>query len=334
MHRKSLMRVILTFFCLYDLTQCNTILPDPAELCSLFEDGTRIRKPGSCTEYILCANSMGTTYSCPSNQKFDRAKQGCVLETNLTDTDDYCRNRCEGIDGKWITDPASCKGYLYCREGQPIQGYCENDYVFNENDAMCDFAENLSCNVVHEICDLVPEGTLYRNTADCSKYYKCTKGKSVSTSCARNTHYNVQTKTCGKQWLDDACVPTFSCGTSSRILKGFQSDGVTCRGYFYCRDFGTVRDLEPNYGRCPEGTFYDQTALACIDPLDSDCSYNRCQGRGNSYVQTNEDDCRNYIVCENGVEVKRQRCSGDQFFDEKMQVCVKSIVSYKCCDGK
>ncbi|XP_054734753.1 peritrophin-44-like [Anastrepha obliqua] len=334
MQQKSLLSLFVIFCCLYGFVESDTILPDPAGLCSLFQDGTRIRKPGSCTEYIHCANSTGITYSCPSTQKFDRSKQSCVLEANLSDTDDYCRNRCEGIDGKWITDPASCKGYLYCKSGQSFQGYCPSDYVFNEKDAICDFADNYNCNVVPEICDLVPNGMQYRDTTDCNKYYTCTKGVSVSTTCTKNTHYNVQTKSCGQQWLDSSCIPTFTCGTNTKILTGFQSDGATCRGYFYCRDLGTERDLEPGYGQCPEGTFFHQSTQACIDPLKSDCAYNRCQGRNITYVQTNNDNCRNFILCENGVATKTQRCSGDKFFDEKMQACVTNIVSYDCCDGK
>ncbi|XP_067644838.1 peritrophin-44-like [Eurosta solidaginis] len=334
MIQKSLLALVVIYSSISYIGECTVTLPNPSKLCNLFKDGMRIRKPGSCTEYIECFNSTSTAYSCPPNQQFDRKKQSCVSSGDLTDSDDYCRNRCKGIDGKWISDPASCQGYLYCNAGQDLQGYCDDGYVFNEAKSICDFEDSLQCNIVPEICDLVANNMQYRDETDCNKYYKCSKGKSVSMKCTKNAHYNVQMGSCGQQWLDNSCIPEFSCGTDKKIWKGFHSDGATCRGYFYCRDFGTVRDLSPTFAQCPVGTFFSQAAQACVNPLQSDCKYNRCQGRGNMFVQTNEDDCRNYIVCENDVEVKRQRCSGDKFFDEKSQACVKFMIAYSCCDGR
>lgn len=328
MVKKSLVILHLLFYYLNEFGVCVTTLPDPIKLCSLFKDGIRLRKPGSCTQYIHCSNSTGIIYSCPSLQKFDRNAQSCVLESKLSDVDNYCRNRCLNINGKWVTDPATCKGYLYCKNGQPMQGYCENGYYFNEAKSLCDFENVKFCNILPEICDLVPDGTSYRNSTDCKSYFICKNGKSVSQNCSK--YYNAQTNACGSKLPNYPCAPKYEC----KNRKGIFSDGVSCRGYFYCRDFGKENDLDPIFGQCPVGTLFDQTTQSCTDPIESDCSFDRCQGRNDMDVQTNDDNCRSYITCKNGERIEKKRCSGDKFFDEKSQTCVHAIITYKSCDGK
>ncbi|XP_011179912.1 peritrophin-44 [Zeugodacus cucurbitae] len=333
MLKKSLLLLSLIFCYLHDYGLCVTTLPDPTELCGFFKDGIRLRKPGSCTEYIHCSNSTGVIYSCPSPQKFDRKAQRCVLESNLSDVDDYCRNRCLNINDKWVTDPATCKGYFYCKNGQPIQGYCTNGYYFNEAKSMCDFENVKLCNIVPEICDLVPDGTKYRSSTNCNSYYICNNGKSQSKTCPN--YYNLQTESCVKNLPDYPCVPKFKCSSSisGTKRKGFFTDGISCRGYFLCRDFGKEEDLEPLFLQCPVGKLFDGKTQSCTEPYESDCKFDRCQGQGDRLVQTNDDNCRSYITCRNGEKINTKRCSGDKFFDEKLQACVYTIISYKSCDG-
>lgn len=308
---------------------------DYTDLCRLFPNGTTLRMPGSCNEYIECTSGEGEVYNCITPKSFDVQKRSCV---ETFDSTSLCGNRCEGINGKWVANPTNCHGYFYCQNGVALPGHCEGDMHFDEAKQMCVYTASSLCVDVSHICEIAPDKMKFRDETDCSKYYECAKQAHSRKSCAKNTYFNVEKQACvdkNTMTCNNHPIPSGICIVSKKPYTGFRSDQATCRGYFYCANLGIVEDLEPVWGQCPEGKFFSQDHQACVDPVDAKCDFNRCEGRGNRMVASglaNKNNCHNYLVCEDGFVKQEVTCPRDYFFNEEYQACVAEIIEYNCCD--
>ena len=302
-------------------------------LCRVFKQGTQVRVPGKCDEYMVCNGTTAKFFKCDNNLKYDAKTKKC---TDKLDTTKLCDNHCQGAnDGIWVADPTNCRGYYYCLNGKGIHGNCGAGLHYSETNQMCMYTKNSECVDVNNICELVPDGTKFLDEKDCSKYYECKKNnQQTRTSCAKGKYFSKEDENClEKMNVKCNAHPKVSCKDSlGKIYVGLKSDGATCRGYFNCANKGKVEDIDPIWHQCPEGKFFSDVDQKCVHPVDAVCSYNRCEGRGTSLVNSSENNCRNYLVCENDVVVKEVTCGNDFFFDEITQMCSKKVIYYKCCD--
>lgn len=307
------------------------------ELCRLFKNGTFIRKPATCDEYIECSDGKGTFHICESPLVFDASTQKCVKAT--TSLTKHCADPCEGLDGLWKADPTECQNFFYCDHGVGIPGHCLGSQHFNESSQSCMYGVDSICVDVANICDILPKDALFRYEDDCSKYYKCSSktGKHTLQTCTGEKYFSVETGGCvpRAQVVCNAHPKTDVCLDSKKKnpVVGRKSDSATCRGYFICADLGSVPDLNPVWAQCAEGTFFDETLKRCAKPTSVYCTHNRCDGRGTMLVTSSTNDCHSYIECVNGIEVGNGTCHWDYFFDESLQSCVPNIIYDECCDG-
>ncbi|XP_017137857.1 peritrophin-44 [Drosophila miranda] len=318
----------LLIFCLPGFSEA---VGDYSELCRLFKNGTNIRKPGTCDEYIHCSDGEGIMKFCEGTTPYyNSIKQECVQE--LSNSHLYCGNRCEGRDGTWVSDPTNCEQYFYCRDGVPLAGACPIGQHFNESSQACMHGVDSQCVDVANICEILPENTAFRYEDDCSYYYVCKNSKQTLTKCKSTLYFNVETGDCVARNLVacDAHSKEGVCAASSKVV--FKSDSATCRGYFICKAFGTVADLDPLWNQCPEGTFFDEERQLCGKATDVVCTHNRCDGRGTMLVVSSKNYCHNYIQCVDGLEVAESTCHFDHFFDEVIQACSSKIIYDNCCD--
>lgn len=306
-------------------------MTDFDKLCRLFKNGTLIRKPGTCDEYIECVDGKGTYHFCASTLMFDAAKQSCVSKTDSLAKN--CDNPCKGLDGLWVADPTECQNYFYCDHGQTVPGHCLGAQHFNESTQTCQYGVDSLCVGVANICDILPSNAKFRQENDCNLYYECGKtGKHALKACKSNLYFDVEQSEClpAKQVKCNAHSKTDKCKGPK---TGFVRDGATCRGYFYCAYLGSVPDLNPAWLQCPPGTLFDDTLKICAKPTSVLCTDNRCDGRGNMLVTSSTNNCHSYIECADDLEIGYGTCVWDYFFDETLQSCVPSIIYDKCCDG-
>lgn len=323
-----LLGLLITCSLLFISLEANSV--DYANMCRLFKQGTKIRVPGKCDEYMVCNGTTAQFLKCDKGYKYDGKNEKCVA---TLDTTSLCDNRCNGVaDGQWKSDPTNCRGYYYCLNGQAYAGHCGIEYHFDETKQMCVYTKNSACVDVNAICELIPDGTKFPDEKDCTKYYECKKGKQTASTC-KSTYFSIDDAAC-KEKTTVRCNahPKVSCKNTKGIIVGLVSDGATCRGYFNCADKGKVEDIDPIWYQCPEGTFFSQAEKKCVHPVDAVCDYNRCEGRGNMLVNSGKNNCRNYLVCENDFVVKEVTCEHDFFFDEITQACSQKTIYYKCCD--
>ncbi|KRF84900.1 uncharacterized protein Dvir_GJ11548, isoform E [Drosophila virilis] len=323
--------VILLAIC---LPQPLHALHDFAGMCRLFKNGTHIRKPGTCDEYIECINDTGVIHTCADSLVFEPSSQKCVQATASNSV--YCGNLCEGLDGKWVADPTDCQNYFYCRNGEALGGHCDNSQHFNETTQSCEYGVDSLCVDVANICEILPDKTKFRQENDCNEYYECKSGKHSLKTCSSTQYFDVEIGGCAlkSQVKCTAHSKKNVCVSKSKPISGYQSDGATCRGYFYCADLGAVPDIDPIWAQCPEGYFFDDINKRCGLPTSVVCTHNRCEGRGTMLVTSSSNNCHNYITCVDGVEVEENTCHWDHFFDESVQGCSSKIVYDECCDGR
>ncbi|XP_017121527.1 peritrophin-44 [Drosophila elegans] len=309
---------------------------DYEELCRLFKNGTQIRKPGTCDQYIQCFDGEGTLVSCPSGQSFDPNKAKCVA--TLANSNQYCGNRCEGLDGVWVSDPTECHKYFYCMEGVPLAGMCSVGQHFEESSQSCLHGVDSHCVDVNNICELVAEKTKFRNEDDCGYYYECDKnGKHSSQKCftsKKRLYFDVETGSCVEPNKVECNAHSKNGICSSSKVLTFKSDGATCRGYFVCQALYPVADLDPMWMQCPEGYFFDEDLQVCGKATSVVCTHNRCDGRGTMLVTSSSNNCHNFIRCVDGKEVEEETCHFDHFFDERIEACSSTIIYDKCCDDR
>ncbi|KAH8364570.1 hypothetical protein KR084_008438, partial [Drosophila pseudotakahashii] len=326
------------FGCLVLMTSSasSASLGDYEELCRLFKNGTQIRKPGTCDQYIQCFDGEGTLLTCPSGQSFDPNQNNCV--DTLDSSHKYCGNRCEGLDGQWVSDPTECHKYFYCANGVPLEGLCPLGQHFAESSQSCLHGADSQCVDVNNICELVAEKTKFRKEDDCSYYYECDKtGNHDAQKCStskKTLYFDVESGSCVEpNKVECTAHPKDGVCSVSKTVQ-FKSDGATCRGYFVCRALETVVDLDPLWQQCPEGYFFDADQQICGKATSVVCTHNRCEGRGTMLVTSSSNNCHNYIRCVDNKEAVEETCHFDHFFDERLEACTSTIIYDKCCDDR
>ncbi|KAM7357121.1 peritrophin-44 [Cochliomyia hominivorax] len=298
--------------------------------CVLFPDGTKLRHPDDCGQEIICNNFKAVNgIKCPdSNPFYDKDTNRCVKHISDHST---CEIDCNNKNGTFVKDPKYCEGYYYCLDDVAHYGHCPRNTHFNETQQACIHAYNSSCVAYTlDLCSIVKVGVKFKHQTNCGKYFECVKSKgSVELKeyfCEKpGPYYDALKGKCVDKPIEGCHpVPKNAC---SKITKNhnFISDGYTCRGYFYCKD---KNDQNPTWGQCQGYKFYSDGK--CDEPLNVQCSYNRCEGSDRVYVTSNRSGCRHYLYCENNVKTFEGDC-GNDFFDELQGVCTTKIVDYKAC---
>ncbi|XP_070070922.1 peritrophin-48 [Drosophila takahashii] len=306
------------------------------DLCRLFADGTKLRKPGTCNEYIKCDNfkSVDSTSCSGTTPYFSLTKNDCYKTLDTT----YCSApTCKKVATGYIGDTLNCANWYYCdADVLKGQGTCGSGMYFDQVTQRCVYPKDAVCTASYEMCDIVPVGVNFRDEANCNKYYTCSKTfKLVQSTCGTDEYYNVATGKCGPK-KDIVCenhpLPEDACGTKKLAVRGkFVSDGATCRGYYYCRDLGSgIPDPDPIYQQCDKNYFFNQTRQGCMPRESQKCAYDRCDGIEDGYEVAEDVGCHNYIKCVDGRETTPLSCEKG-YYNAATQSCSDSQITYGAC---
>ncbi|XP_055857078.1 peritrophin-44-like [Episyrphus balteatus] len=295
--------------------------------CRLFPDGTKFASPKSCDSYVTCTNSTEVTTKCSKNQIFSVESKKCV--TSKTGCPDPCA---PDIDNYWVADPKSCSGYYYCQNGTGLLGNCALGQHFNELDQECIYSEKSKCKG-DSYCQIVPNGIMFKDEKNCEKYQICEKSKLKSKSCPKGQWFDRDTGKCAAKATVKSCnsLPQKVCVSGWKTEKNKAvKDKATCRGYYWCADKGKQADENPEWHQCKEGEFFNYKKQSCMHPLNVDCEEDRCDGRGNLFVNS-DTSCQHYLVCKDGMTVAERKCADEMFYDEKRQACTTEVIEYDIC---
>ncbi|KAH8270319.1 hypothetical protein KR018_007863, partial [Drosophila ironensis] len=305
------------------------------DICRLFPDGTKLRKPGSCTEWIVCQGHQRTTGGVCKDTKpyFSLSTKDCAKSVE----DSYCKGPCVASSQGYVGDTVNCANWYYCEGKKQLgQGSCTNGQYFDKATQQCVYPEATVCDAKFEMCDIVPINNVFTDEDNCNKYLTCNKTFGLTVNkCEAGKYFSVASGTCIDQKLvvcSDHPVPEDVCGTKKLAVRNkFVSDRATCRGYYYCRDLGSgIPDPDPIYHQCNEDNFFNQERQACMQRETQKCSLDRCDGRDSGYEIAENEGCHNYIECVDGREETVFSCE-DQYFDVELQKCTDSVKTYGAC---
>lgn len=332
----SLVLQALLLVVMVHLSTQTRLLSDTDDICKLFKDGTKLRKPGACNEWIECQNSeVSDSGSCSGDTPyFSLSENKCYKSLG----DSYCSSpSCKGLSG-YIGDTLNCSNWYYCDSGVLKQnGICPHQMHFDQVSGQCVYPENTVCAASYELCNIVPKGVRFRDENNCNMYHTCESYKIKSYTCETGTYFNVATGECGPKKdivCDNHPLPEDVCGTKKLAMRNkFVADQATCRGYYYCRDLGSgVPDPDPIYLHCDENTFFNQDRQGCMPRESQKCIYDRCDGRQDGYVVAEDEGCHNYIECVDGRETTPMSC-GSEYFNAATQSCTATQITYGACSA-
>lgn len=328
------MILITLLFGILNIVHCQEVLSSEKDICRLFKDDVMLRKPGHCDIGIKCKDFKSITeIECNKEQFYNRNSKKC--EKNSSDK--YCSTACSLRSQGYIADKKNCQGWYKCKGTTTISvGICAKNLVFNVNNGMCDYPENYSCKREFNFCDVVPNLTPFLHETNCGAYYECVKGELVVKDCDPGKYFDVKTATCiskDKVYCAQYPYPKEVCGTKKLAIRNhFVSDNASCRGYFYCKDYGVGNpDLSPNWGQCSETRFFEPKEEACFPRTHVRCTEDRCDGRNDGYELSSKSGCQHYLICKGNRTLDECYCGADKWFSAEKNECTTTVTSYPAC---
>ncbi|XP_055905706.1 peritrophin-44-like [Eupeodes corollae] len=241
----------------------------------------------------------------------------------------------------YIGDPNDCQGWVFCTNGKAIYGKCNDNLFFDSANGVCDYPENVACNLnVETMCAGLTD--IYKSDPnDCSKYCYCKDGETKCNKCPSGQFFDPNTISC--VWAtSSSCVANSPCLLAP---NGFIGDGKTCTGYLRC---GSSRVLSS--GNCEEDRYYNPLNGMCDYPENVKCPgspskppvssehippKDLCKKDGQFY--SDGETCRGYFYCKNkGDTAKWGQCPKNSQFNEATQQCndpEKVLCTKDRCDG-
>ncbi|XP_046807336.1 peritrophin-44 [Lucilia cuprina] len=312
---------------------------NPDLLCTYIANNTKIKDPSACNKYITCVNQKPLPGICEGDLFYDRNTGSCVPPNTVKC---YSSNPCAatpGVDG-FVSDPYSCSGYFYCKNGKGSHGACSSGMNFNPNTKNC--IRNYTCEVKilpEDYCNIVPDGVFIKVPNSCNAYQMCWHGELINGTCPDTFYFNAFKGDCDYPTNVDCMETTTLAPKIPENLKCtkagvFISDGVSCNGYYYCKGHSDG-NIELIHGECPFERFFDPSNDGeCVLRTNITCPYNRCVTLGYHNIQLaniDDDGCRGFWLCQEGEIIGRTECPNGMYFDELLQLCTHEVVNYPAC---
>ncbi|XP_058122253.1 peritrophin-1-like [Anopheles coustani] len=156
---------------------------------------------------------------------------------------------------------------LKLAEGIGTLRECAEGLLFDAEQAVCDFADNVDCEIGVCPSNLNPTiPTFLPNPTDCSRYFICIGGVAQEAQCAPSLLFNPETRRCELEETVE-CIegsipsPTTCPPTGLHII----GNPANCVSYFVCLN-GVQSDAPVN---CAPGLIFDVTESLCNIPNEN-----------------------------------------------------------------
>ncbi|CAD7005112.1 peritrophin-44 [Ceratitis capitata] len=326
------------------------------DICNQMPAGIFILRPNTCDNWVQCPSALNAQdYDegfCAHGLYFNKDKSRCEssedvmcpFKNNQKSSSNQCASK---KDGSFLADPEKCNGYIFCMDGEGTHSECPKELVFHPKKGSCVYPSEYKCPKKSEnlftspICNSVPNGTVFADITDCTKYQQCAKGgKLISLQCGDGYAFNHTTLGCvtRKSAVCHPLAPELEpeieiCGVDGSVREGYIADEQSCSGYYICaKQKDGKPDRKPMHLKCQNGYFFDSSTWSCRDRLNVKCSLDRCEGMDSKYVNV-AGDCSAYARCKNGVTITSGKCDANYFFDERTQGCTPHNISYIACSA-
>ncbi|KAF8782087.1 hypothetical protein HNY73_012417 [Argiope bruennichi] len=317
--------------------------------------------PSMCNKYIRCWYGYGDVYVCPRGYMFDEDLLSCQPKKYV-----YCDDRIDpyGYDDEeepvlvdnrpdYICPESKgrfrhgvCAMYYECVMDKAMLYACPPEKLFDAHKETCRKASEVSCNddidndTEEDFICPAREG-IFKSEADCSSYYKCSKGRAQRLWCSQGELFDTDWKSCADEdevtcgdrqhpkndpedESDDNVIdarPNYRC---EKRFGRFTHQEV-CNYYYNCKDGN------PSLRVCRNGRYYDVTSNSC--QYEVDCGNRKpdyeqrptiqpekfvCPSKSGKYPH--ERDCSAFYKCDNR-KYKIHYCSKGKLYNERKRTC-------------
>ncbi|KAG5333631.1 PE1 protein, partial [Acromyrmex heyeri] len=251
----------------------------------------------NCTQYYECIDGKQILRDCSDGLHYDYVHQICdvPIKAKCNDFTTIPRSSFPTIpdsskcydENNEIPHENDCRFYYKCNDGEKILKSCPRNLYFNPKLRVCDYPENVVCNVEGNIpntsttikCEAITETTNIPHETDCNLYYVCENGVGILKKCSPNLVFNPILKVCDFP-ENYVCKVTHDKNNIKKIDKIVQNlDPFTC--------IGTCPEEDPDYA-----------------------------------VLLPNDDCKKFCMCSGGV-AWIQLCPEPLYFDSVEKICKK-----------
>ena len=162
-----------------------------------------VTNPSDCRGWIGCYDGNAYVGFCDEGYFFNEQSQNCDYEENIK-----CKITKNALcdsdnEGYFIEHPSDCRGWLWCSNGNGMEGFCPEGFFFNYRDQTCDFPDNVFCPwiptttiTVNPLCENVENGAFISHPTNCNKWIWCFNGKASEGSCPDEFYFNGEDQTC------------------------------------------------------------------------------------------------------------------------------------------
>ncbi|XP_026832732.1 uncharacterized protein LOC6544684 [Drosophila erecta] len=296
-------------------------------------------KPLNCSSYYRCTTknavrmvtcAPGKEYN-PKNGKCITAGRGlCKLSliAPLADSTNVCSTE---VNGAYIAKSGSCGEFFICDEQYAYPQKCDLGSYFNETQAAC--VPDTSTTCWQNLCINQTTSAYLPNEANCGSYYECSDGEATLQTCPQGSFFNTSADACTVDEGNSQCWVNFCIGQTN----GFSvADKSNCSMFYVC--FNNTATAQ----ECPEGSYFEDNNWGCVPgtctteaPCDDSTTTTTepcdevtteppasgdCGDIKNADFIPDEDNCRKYFICIDGV-LEAGDCGKGNFFNATLSVC-------------
>jgi len=189
---------------------------------------------------------------------------GKIREERLAD------NPCTGKP--FARNTRGCSWFFVCNvdTGEvESQNRCPQDMYFDEEEQVCDYRENVQCDIPSPTTECPTENGIFviSHPHSCSKYTGCFDTFENDRICPPGLHFSYYDGDCVDPFLADCSIDYNTCHESSKTgIPIFVADPRDCRSFYVCVG-GTSVLL-----RCAPQTHFDPEENWCVPEEQADCT--------------------------------------------------------------
>lgn len=168
-----------------------------------------IENPADCATFYVCIEGHYDLAECPEGYGFDAITKDCVpgqevgcLVTSSTTASPNAPVACPPLGQELFPNPSDCGSFYICHDGTFDLITCPVGYEFDQNSFHCELAGTTGCGGSTTVkppslsCSDKPNGAIFPNPNNCTKFYQCSNGAVVINSCPPGLEFNAQQSVC------------------------------------------------------------------------------------------------------------------------------------------
>ncbi|XP_034108782.1 uncharacterized protein LOC117570956 [Drosophila albomicans] len=291
--------------------------------------------PTDCASYYRCSNkNVAKAITCPVGKEYNPKTGKCAtagrglcklsLAAPLAEVTNVCADE---VNGAYLPNADYCSQFYVCNQQLAYPQYCDSGSYFNTTLAACWPDTDTVC--WQNICIDHPDGTVEPSTTACAHYYLCNDQEATVQSCDSGSYFDVTLAECVTDEGNTHCWENFCIDKPDGSAV---ADNDDCQIFYICNKETATKQY------CSDGSYFDISGPNCVPGTCPDKNTTtttpetpttetpstgcNCEGDiPNGELTPNEDNCRLYYACKDGVLLPGD-CLRGNYFNKVLNVCM------------